>query len=140
MQVVNTAIVQVGRWPYLRYKMKSEKLKQILDTDFRTNEGKQVIQDTLHKIKPLTKCEGDIPLQKIEKLISLLSRKYNVGVQQINLSTIPNNVDVYKATLCTFNSFEQIGVVYGCCVYELYAKIAILLYDKTRHMEVSHET
>ena len=120
--------------------MKSEKLKQILDADFRTDEGKQAIQDILHKIKPLAKCTGDVPLQKIEKLISLLSRKYNVGVQQISLSTIPNNVDIYKAMLCTFDSFEQIGVVYGCCVYELYAKIAIMLYDKTRRMEVTHET
>ena len=116
--------------------MKEEKLKEILDSDFRTEEGKQKIQEILHKIKPLAKCEDDVPLEKVEKVIGILCRKYNVGIKQINLAAIPNNdADIYKATLCKFNPFEELGIVYGCCVYELYAKVAIMLYDKTRHMK-----
>lgn len=115
--------------------MKEEKLKAVLESDFRTEEGKQKIQEILHKIKPLAKCEDDVPLEKVEKVIGILCRKYNVGIKQINLSTIPHNVNIYKATLCVFDTFEELGVVYGCCVYELYAKVAIMLYDKTRHMK-----
>ena len=115
--------------------MKEKRLKEVLESDFRTEEGKQKVQELLHKIKPLSKCEGDVPLEKLEKLIGLLSRKYNVGVNNIELHTIPHNENVYCARLCKYKPFVQIGKVYGYCVYELYAKIAIMLYDKTRHMK-----
>lgn len=114
--------------------MKEERLKMFLEADFRSEEGRSKIQEILHKIKPLAKYEGDVPLERIEKVISVLSRKYDVGVKYIHLVAMPDNIDIYQADLYDFGREEELGAVYGCCIYELYAKIAIKLYAKTRKM------
>lgn len=113
--------------------MKKEKMQNILDADYRTRMGKSIIQNILHKIKPLAKYNEEVPFEAIEKVIDVLSRKYNVGIRNISIAPIPNDVTVYKAILADFNANETLPyVVYGCTMYELYAKIAVVLYDATR--------
>ena len=113
--------------------MKEEKLKEILNLDYRLEESRERIQEILHKIKPLAKYEDMIPVEKVEKVVGVLSRKYGMVVREILLMHDPSNSEnIYCAVIQDYNSKEVIRRIHGCCVYELFAKVAIYMYDRSR--------
>ena len=101
------------------------KTEDILNLDYRKEENQEAIQRVLRKIKPLSKFSDDenIPFEKLEKLIGLYQNKYAIKIQYI----IPNYEGsiIYSASLLRSDNFKWIGNVYGMCMYELFAKIAI---------------
>lgn len=117
--------------------MKKAKLDAILNLDYRLEESQERIQQILYKIKPLTKYENygsKVPLEQLEKVMSILCRKYGF-MAKIELLCMPDNVDIYKASIQQLEEYQELGRVYGCCLYELCAKATILMYDKSRKVE-----
>ena len=108
------------------------KTEDILNLDYRKEENQEAIQRVLRKIKPLSKFSDDenIPFEKLEKLIGLYQNKYAIKIQYI----IPNYEGsiIYSASLLRSDNFKWIGNVYGMCMYELFAKIAIKMYTEIK--------
>ena len=108
------------------------KTEDILNLDYRKEENQEAIQRVLRKIKPLSKFSEDenVPFEKLEKLIGLYQNKYAIKIQYI----IPNYEGsiIYSASLLGSDNFKWIGNVYGMCMYELFAKIAIKMYTEIK--------
>lgn len=108
------------------------KTEDILNLDYRKEENQETIQRVLRKIKPLSKLSDDeiIPFEKLEKLIGLYQNKYAIKIQYI----MPNYEGsiIYSASLLRSDNFKWIGNVYGMCMYELFAKIAIKMYTEIK--------
>lgn len=108
------------------------KTEDILNLDYRKEENQEAIQRVLRKIKPLSKFSDDenIPFEKLEKLIGLYQNKYAIKIQYI----MPNYEGsiIYSASLLRSDNFKWIGNVYGMCMYELFAKIAIKMYTEIK--------
>lgn len=106
-------------------------IKQILDLDCREAESNVIIQEHLKKIKPLAKYKGveDVPIYKIEKVISVLSKKYNMRIREFVPDIWSNeNEIVWRAIIVDDRDIYEAGNVYGLSLYEVFAKIAIIMY------------
>lgn len=116
--------------------MSEEKMKEILNLDYRLEESQERIQKILYKIKPLAKykdLDEIVPVEKIEKVVGVLSRKYGMIVREILLMHDPSNHEnIYCAVIQDHTSKEVIRRIHGRCVYELFSKIAIYMYDRSR--------
>ena len=113
------------------------KTEDVLNLDYREEKSKEIIQKVLKKIGPLSKYSENeiVPIEAIEKLISVLTRKYEIQPQWINFN-YNNSIHTYSCGIKTSNTHEWLGDAYGMCVYELFAKIAIKMYSevKTRNI------
>ena len=110
------------------------KTEQILNLDFRKEENKEIIQKVLRKIKPLSRysVEEDIPLEKIEKVVHVLANKYEITPQWLNMSYRSNGLGIYSVGVKTTTDHRWLGNVYGFCLYEVFAKLAIKMYSEVR--------
>lgn len=110
------------------------KTDQILNLDFREEKSKEIIQKVLRKIKPLSKYPDgeDIPLEKIEKVVIVLTRKYEITPQWINMSYRSNECGIYSVGVKTTTDHKWLGNVYGICLYEVFAKLAIKMYSEIK--------
>ena len=81
--------------------MKKEKMQNILDADYRTRMGKSIIQNILHKIKPLAKYNEEVPFEAIEKVIRL----------DLTYDEIDNSIDNLWSVLFTTGYLTKIGEV-----------------------------
>lgn len=103
---------------------------QIMELDCREEKNCRIIQKVLKQIKPLSKEVGIIPLGKIEKLITVLSKRYNVHVRDFVPDVWSNsNESIWRATIIDDNDLRIIKLVYGLSVYEVFAKAAIYMYS-----------
>ena len=114
------------------------KTEQILNLDYRKEEAKEIIQKALRKIKPLSKYseEQDIPLEAIEKVIRILSQKYEIVPQWMVMSLYESAANVYSIGVKTSNNHQWLGNVYGMCLYEIFAKLAIKMYSEVKQGNV----
>lgn len=109
--------------------------KDLLNLDYREEENKQIIQKALGKIKPLSKYsdEEQIPLEAIEKLIHLICKRYKVWVREITLDPRANSdYDVIRCQLVNEDNLEFLSNVFGMCIYEAFAKMAIFLWSEVK--------
>jgi hypothetical protein len=114
------------------------KTENILMLDYREEESKEIIQKVLRKIKPLSKYseEEQIPLEAIEKLIRVLSQKYEIMPQWMSMSLHETAVNVYSIGIKTTTDHRWLGTVYGICLYEIFAKLAIKMYSEIKQGNV----
>ena len=110
------------------------KTEQILNLDFRKEENKEIIQKVLRKIKPLSKYpEGEeIPLEKIEKVVQILTKKYEISPQWMTMSFRSNDWGIYSIAVKTTTDHKWLGNVYGVCLYEVFSKLAIKMYSEVK--------
>lgn len=114
---------------------KEEELETIMELDYRKEENKKIIQRELHKIKPFKQRKENIPIDDLEKLIFKLSQKYqNIWIKQIVPFLYNNHGGIYRAFIIELSKDESIKYheIFACCIYELYAKMAIFIYAITR--------
>lgn len=114
-------------------------VEEILAIDCRSEENKEKLQKALQKIKPFAQYaeEGKkVPLEKIEKLIDKMCRKYYLVTQYMMFARIKDNVSWYNLSCKKDDTGEWLGTVYGATLYETFAKVAILLYSAVRKGEV----
>ena len=115
------------------------KTEQILNLDYRDEEAKEAIQKVLKKIKPLSKySEGydSVPLEAIEKLIRVLSQRYEITPQWMTMSLYESAVNIYSIGVKTTTDHRWLGTVYGMCLYEVFAKLAIKMYSEVKQGNV----
>lgn len=110
------------------------KTDEILNLDYRKEESKEIIQKVLRKIKPLSKFsdESDIPLEAIEKAIRVMVNKYEIRPQWMTISCHENNLAIYSIGVKTNDTHKWLGDVYGMCLYEVFAKLAIKIYAEVK--------
>lgn len=118
------------------------KTEQILNLDYRKKETKEIIQKVLRKIKPLSKCseEHDIPLEAIEKVVRIISQKYEIVPQWMVISLYESAINVYSISVKTADTHQWLGNVYGMCLYEVFAKLAIKMYSEVKQGNVGLRT
>lgn len=110
------------------------KTEQILNLDYRKEESQEIIQKVLRKIKPLSKYsdESDVPIEAIEKLIRVLVQKYEITPQWMTMSYFEPILGIYSIGVKTTTDHKWLGTVYGMCLYEVFAKLAIKMYSEVK--------
>ncbi len=118
------------------------KTEQILNLDYRKEENKEIIQKVLRKIKPLSKYsdEEQIPLEAIEKLIRVLTQKYMITPQWMNMAFKAGESNIYSIGVKTTTDHKWLGNVYGMCLYEVFAKLAIKMYSEVKAGRIKEAT
>ena len=118
------------------------KTEQILNLDYRKEESQEIIQKVLRKIKPLSKYsdESNVPIEAIEKLIRVLVQKYEITPQWMTMSYFESILGIYSISVKTTNEHEWLGTVYGMCLYEVFAKLAIKMYSEIKSGNVPVRT
>lgn len=109
------------------------KLEDITCLDFRNEESKRKIQKLLRKIKPFENIDidEDIKLEKLERYVFAVCKKYCVRVQYMFFPVFSKDSDVmhYCLSIKRDDSHEWICSVHALTVYEVFAKVsAVLLY------------
>lgn len=110
-------------------------VKQILNLDCREEFGQEKLQEALWLIKPLKKYSGNlekkVPFSKVEKVITILSKKYNFRVREFVADVWANDEEtIWRATIINDNDLSTMQLVYGISVYEVFAKVAVYMYGK----------
>ena len=111
------------------------KTEDILNLDCREEENKEIIQRVLRKIKPLSKYsdECEIPLEAIEKLLTVMCKKYCINIKEITPNVLANNKQtIWKATIVNENEFVLLNYIYGVSIYEVLSKSTIEIYTKVK--------
>lgn len=108
---------------------------QILNLDFRIDENKKIIQKVLRQIKPLSRCSEDeeIPIEYLEKAITVMSKKYNIRIRSISPDVWTNEKhSIWRATIISDKTLQIIGMVWGITMYEVLAKTCVKMYSEIR--------
>lgn len=110
------------------------KTEQILNLDYRKEESQEIIQKVLRKIKPLSKYsdESNIPIEAIEKLVRVLVQKYEITPQWMSMTYFEPILGIYSIGVKTTTDHKWLGTVYGMCLYEVFAKLAIKMYSEVK--------
>ena len=118
------------------------KTEQILNLDYRKEESQKIIQKVLRKIKPLSKYsdKSDVPIEAIEKLIRVLVQKYEITPQWMTMSYFEPALGIYSIGVKTTTENEWLGTVYGMCLYEVFAKLAIKMYSEVKSGKIPTRT
>ena len=117
------------------------KTKQILNLDYRKEESQEIIQKVLTKIKPLSKYSDEfVPLEAIEKLIRVLCQKYEITPQWMTMSYHEPIFGLYSIGVKTTTDHKWLGTVYGMCLYEVFAKLAIKMYSEVKSGNIPIKT
>ena len=109
--------------------------KEIINLDYRKEENQETIQKVLRKIKPLSRYsdECEIPLSALEKVITIMCKKYCLRVRELTPDVWANDSEtIWRATLSNDSDFSVIDKVYGISLYEVFAKITIRLYSEVK--------
>lgn len=111
-------------------------VRQIIETDFRKEEGRKIIQKALKKIGKFAEYEEDVPISEIERFIFAVTRKYQICVQYLFFPKKHKEVEYYCADIKRDDNDEWISAVYAVQIYEMFAKIAILMYSIVKKGEI----
>lgn len=113
------------------------KVKEILNLNYSEPQNKDIIQKKMRGIKPFRDIPSniEIPLEKLEKYIGLVQRKYALQIDYICPVFIPEENNLYSATVRNTASNEYYTYIYGKSIYEVFAKISILYYALLKNNE-----
>lgn len=107
-------------------------INEILNLDYREDGNIEIIQKYLKKIKPLAKYKDieEVPIYKVEKVITVLSKKYNMRIREFVPDVWANDSEtIWRATLIDDRNLNIAGVIYGLSLYEVLTKTAIYMYS-----------
>lgn len=118
------------------------KTEQILNLDYRKEENREIIQKVLRKIKPLSKYSDEInvPIEAIEKLVRVMVQKYEITPQWMSMSYFEPVLGIYSIGVKTTTDHRWLGTVYGMCLYEVFAKLAIKMYSDVKSKNIPIKT
>lgn len=107
-------------------------VSQLLNKDYYKDNNDEVFQNVLRKIKPFKNIPKDeeISLELLEKLIYKYECKYDIMINYICPTYIPDERRMYSVTFRNTNKkvIKEFTRVYGSTIYELYIKIALFYY------------
>lgn len=100
--------------------------KEILALNMYIENNADIIQKHLKVIKPFEGITGEVPLEKLEKYIGLIQRKYALQIDYICPTFVPNEKNLYSATVRRTDTGRYLTDIYATTIYELFCKICIL--------------
>lgn len=117
------------------------KTEQIMNLDYRKEENQKIIQKVLRQVKPLSKFsdEEQIPIEMLEKTVSVLTNKYEIQPQWITCGfrgPIRGGIGYYSVGVKTTTDHKWLGDASGRTIYELFAKLVIKMYTHVRAGDV----
>lgn len=116
------------------------KLEDIVCLDFRKEENKRIIQKALRKIKPFEGIDLDeeVPIEKLEKFVFFVCKKYSVRVQYMFFPSFSKYSDVMTYTLSVKrdDNHDWICSVKAVTIYEVFAKVCLVLYYMAKKKKV----
>lgn len=110
------------------------KVKDILNMDYSNPQNKDVMQKKMRGIKPFrdVPVNEEIPIEMLEKYVGLVQRKYALQIDYICPVYVPEENNLYSATIRNTASNEYYTYIYGKTIYEVFVKISILYYALTK--------
>lgn len=124
-------------------------LDAVLGIDYRDPAGRRKLQHALGRVKPLEReyksCRKigiEIPLETITRLVVYMLAHYEIYVTDFGIrSTDPKSAGIFTASAYTSRltttpgggmDTQSLGTVYGCEVYEMFAKLVVLMYVRIK--------
>lgn len=95
---------------------------------------KELFQETIKKIKPFRKIDGDVPLELLEMFIHKMSKKYLFRPQWINFSL--GDDKYYSLSFVETEKHDWIGTVYGATIYELFLKSVLKIFNDIKNNKI----
>jgi len=110
------------------------KVKEILNMDYSNPQNKDIMQKKMRGIKPFRDIpvNEEIPMEMLEKYVGLVQRKYALQIDYICPVYVPEENNLYSATIRNTASNEYYTYIYGKTIYEVFVKISILYYALTK--------
>lgn len=107
------------------------KLIDIVNQKYETGQGKEIIRKALLMIPPLSKySEEEIPIEALEKAISIMCKKYQARINSISPDIMASEKRIiWRGTIIHDNDLKTISVFYGVSIYEVFAKATIIIYS-----------
>lgn len=119
--------------------MTLQELDSLLNIDYRKEENREKIQKALRRIKPFKKFKDEIPLEKLEKLLFMFHKKYNIKLEQLNTDGYGNESSFIWRALILVDKTEtetyKNYYVYGISFYEVLAKASLFIYSMIKGEE-----
>lgn len=106
--------------------------------DCREKKNRIEVQKVLRTIPPLANhAPGTaIPIDQIEKVINILTKKYCIDIQWINhIQDVKKGVMYWSTSIRTTHTYKFLGFVVGKDMYETMAKVAIYMYACVKGMK-----
>ena len=102
--------------------------------DYSNPQNKDIMQKKMRGIKPFRDIpvNEEIPMEMLEKYVGLVQRKYALQIDYICPVYVPEENNLYSATIRNTASNEYYTYIYGKTIYEVFVKISILYYALTK--------
>lgn len=108
--------------------------KEVLALNYYEDGNAQIIKNRLKGIKPFQKYlenNEDVPMELMEKYIGLIQRKYALQLDYISPTFVPNENNLYSATVRRTDTGKYLTYIYSTTLYELVCKVCILYHAVT---------
>lgn len=114
------------------------KTQDILNLDYTKDKNKQIIQKALLMVEPLNKYSDEdmVPFESIEKMLYKICQKYMVYIKIDFDCQCTDHGCVLRCNIIRVKSLEVMPYVYGMCMYELFAKVVILLWKEIKNKKL----
>ena len=84
-------------------------------------------------IKENKYSDEEVPIDALEKVIRIMTRKYLIRIRSISPDIWSNkDSDIWRCEVVNDKTLELIKNVYGISLYEVLAKTAILMYSEIK--------
>jgi len=100
--------------------------KEILALNMYEENNADIIQKHLKVIKPFENISGDVPMERLEKYIGLVQRKYALQIDYICPTFVPDEKNLYSASVRRTDTGKYLTDIYSTTMYELFCKVCIL--------------
>ena len=112
--------------------------QELINLDCREDGSMELLQKALRFIPPLAKYKivEDVPIYKIEKVITVLTKKYNMRIRELKPDVWTNkNEVIWRSIIINDNDLSTTQMVYGLSLYECLAKTAICMYSLRKKVD-----
>lgn len=117
---------------YKNYNVKALNIDGVLNADCRTTAGAAFIQEKLREIKPFAKIpysDGNISLDRLEKLAYILGTKYNIIICLLADPDYFNGDSIiWECCVKLSENATSATWCYGASFYEMFAKAILVAY------------
>ena len=103
--------------------------------DCRDDKNKEKIQSVLRKIKNFSEYDK-VPIEMLEKFVFAACKKYEICVQYMMFPNHARGRIYYSCSVKREDTEEWVGSVNAVEVYEVFAKVAILIYAVVKKGEI----